>query len=60
MIHNFMSGFVELGGQVGFGDRHADPVGKTLPERTGGYFHTGSQAILGVAGGFAAPLAESF
>ena len=52
-------GAVVRGGQVRFGDRQADAVGEALAERAGGQLDAGRQAVLGVAGRLAAPLAEA-
>ena len=49
---------VELGRQAALGDGHADAVGEALAERPGRRLDAGRQAVLGMAGRDAAPLAE--
>ena len=44
---------------MGFGDGQADAVGKPLAEGAGGKFDAGRQAVFGVAGRLAAPLAKA-
>ncbi|MBV6465850.1 MAG: hypothetical protein PGMFKBFP_01136 [Anaerolineales bacterium] len=44
--------------EVRGGDGHAHAGGESLPERTGGHFHAGSQSVFGMAGRAAAPLTE--
>ena len=58
MVNEGVIGLVEPGCEVGFSYRHADAVGKALPERAGGHFDAGGEAVFGVAGGDTAPLAE--
>ncbi len=60
VVNNCMTRFVEASGQVCFGDRETDGIPDTLTEGAGGYFYTGGFKVLGVTGGFAAPLAELF
>ena len=45
--------------QMPLGDRHADGVGEALPERPGGGLDARHMAVLGVAGGDRAQLAEA-
>ncbi len=45
--------------QMALGHRHADRVGEALPERSGGGLDAGHVAVLGVAGGDRAELAEA-
>ena len=47
-------------GQLRLRDRHADGIGETLPERTGGGLDAWRQAALGMPRRLAAPLAELF
>ena len=49
---------VEPGGQVAFGNGHADAVGETLAEGARGGLDAAGHAQLRVAGGLAAPLPE--
>ncbi len=49
----------EHGGEVPLGDRHADRIGETLAERAGGGFDAGRVAVLRMAGGERAELAEA-
>ena len=51
-------GAVELGRQPALGDGHPDGVGEALAERAGRRLDAGRQAVFGVAGRDAAPLAE--
>ena len=60
VVHNGMSRTVEGSRQIAFSQRHSHPVAETLPQRAGGSFHAGGQAVLGVAWGSAAPLSEPF
>ena len=53
-----MAGAVELVAQAALGDGHPDGVGEALAERAGGRLDARCQAVLGVAGRDAAPLAE--
>ena len=53
-----MAGAVKGGGEPLFGDGHADAVGETLAERAGSGLDTGCMAVLGMAWGHAAVLAE--
>ncbi|EXI65398.1 MAG: hypothetical protein AW08_03195 [Candidatus Accumulibacter adjunctus] len=50
VIDDRMSGPVEALRQQPFGEGHADRVGQTLPERSGGGFDAGRHAELGVPG----------
>jgi len=56
--NDVVAGPVEGGGEPLFGDGHADAVGEALAERAGGGLDTGRVAVLGVAWGHAAVLAE--
>ena len=58
VVDQRMVGAVELGREAAFGDRHADPVGEALAERTGRRLDAGRQAVFGMAGRARAPLAE--
>src|SRR5262249_37658419 len=58
-IDDLKSRLVVAGGQISFGDGHADPVAKTLTERSCGSLHSRSYAALGMAGCPALPLAEA-
>jgi hypothetical protein len=58
VVHDLMTGPVEIGRQVPFGHGHADGVGKSLAQRTGGGLDAGCVAVFGMAGGLAAPLPE--
>ena len=49
----------ELGGQVGFGDSHADGIGEALAERAGGRFDAGRVVVFRMAGGDRAQLAKA-
>ena len=49
---------VEVRGEEALGDGHAHAVGEALAQRAGGRLDAGREAVLGVAGGAAAPLAE--
>lgn len=60
MIHDFMSGAIEHGREMCLGKRHAHTVAKALSERTSCRLNAGRQTVLGMAGGFAAELAEFF
>ena len=53
------AGLVEARGEPGFSDSHTDRVTKALAERTGGDFDADGVAAFGMAGSFAAPLAEA-
>ena len=44
--------------QQPLGERHADGVGEALAERAGGRLDAGGVAVLGMAGGLGAELAE--
>ena len=55
MVHRLGS---EVSAQATLGDRHADRVGESLPERAGGHLDTGGVVHLGVARRGRAPLAE--
>ena len=48
----------ETGRQVALHHGHADRVGKSLTQGTGGGLDPGGMAVFGMAGGFAAPLPE--
>src|SRR5207237_1763310 len=52
--------FVELCSEMCRSHCHADAVGETLAQRTGGNFHTRSQSIFGMPWRFGAPLAKAF
>ena len=58
VIHDVVTGAVEAGGQMSFGHGHADGVGKSLTQGTGGGLHPGCVAVFRMAGGLAAPLPE--
>ncbi len=58
VVDDFLSGLVERGGEVGFGDGHADGVARSLAERAGGRLDSGRVAMLGVPGRLASPLAK--
>ena len=58
VVDDGVAGAVVRRRQVRFGDGQANAVGKTLTERPGGQLDAGRQAVLGVAGCPAAPLAE--
>ena len=60
MIHEVMPQAVVARGEMAFRDGHADAIGKSLAERTGGGFHDGGHAALGMTGREAAPLAKPF
>ena len=57
MIEQFITKFRR---QMCFGNRKADAVGESLPERPGGGLHAGGQAVFGMAGRDAAPLSKMF
>ena len=48
VIDDLVAVTVELGGKTLFGDRHADGVADTLPQRTGGCLHAGRIAVFGM------------
>jgi hypothetical protein len=58
VIHDLVSVPVEAVRQEAFRDRHADRIRRPLAQRPGRGLHAGSQAVLGVAGSAASPLAE--
>ena len=60
MIDDRVVGPVKFGGQVGLRDRHAHPVGKSLPQRAGSGFDAGGHAVFRVAWRPGTPLAEVF
>ncbi len=49
----------EGGGQVALGNGHADRIGESLAERSGGRLHSGGQKVLGMARRDRAELAEA-
>ena len=55
MVHKVRT---EAGGHAALRQRHADRVGETLAERAGGGLDPGGEAVLRMAGGAAAELAE--
>src|SRR4029453_187061 len=59
VIDNFESRTIVARGQIGLRDGHANPVAKTLTQRSGRSLDARSQAALGMAGGVALPLAEA-
>ncbi len=59
MVDDLVPGPVVDLGQVGLGDRHTDAVAEPLPQRTRGRLDARCQPELRMAGGKAAPLAES-
>src|SRR6185369_6185821 len=59
VIDQFVARPVELRRQQPFGDRHADRVGNTLPERAGGGLDAGREAVLRMARRLRAELAEA-
>ena len=58
VIHHVVAGPIECGGQPALRDCQSHRVPNTLTERTGGNFHPGHDAILGMARSAAPPLAE--
>ena len=58
MVHHGEAVAVEHGGQVLLGHGHAHGVGDALAQGAGGGLHHGRVAVLGMAGGLGAPLAE--
>ena len=52
-------GVAEDRGEMALGDRHADGIGEALAERAGGGLDAGRMAVLGMAGGERAELAEA-
>ena len=58
VVDDGMTGAIELGGQLLFGQRHADRVGETLPKRAGGGLDARRHAHFGVARRLAVHLAE--
>ncbi len=48
----------ELGGELGFGNRHADRIGKALAQRTGGGLDAVGKVVFRVAGSLGMQLAE--
>src|SRR5580704_7558580 len=59
VIHDTVAGPVVAGCQPSFGDRQADSVPETLPQRTSGYFDARRMTALGMSRRPAAPLAET-
>jgi len=55
MVDQFVA---EAGVEQPFRERHADGVGQPLPQRAGGGLDAGGVAVLGMAGGARAELAE--
>ncbi len=58
VIDDVVAGAVEAGGEHALGEREADARGDALAERAGGRLDPGRVAVLGVAGGRRAELAE--
>ena len=58
VVHDVEALAVEMRGQVGLGQRHAHGVADALAQGTGGGFDAGGVAVLGMAGGEGAELAE--
>ena len=58
VVHHRLFRGIELGGQHAFGQSHAHGRGNALAQRTGGHFHAGRQAALGMPRRLGAPLAE--
>ncbi len=58
MVHNVMTGSIKAFSQVAFGKGHAHTIGKALSQRAGGGLHPRCEPVFGMAGCFAAPLAE--
>jgi len=59
VVHEAQPWAVVLRGEELLRERHADRVGKALPERPGGGLDAGYAAALGVPGGLRAELAEA-
>ena len=59
VVDDLVPGPVELGRQASLGDGHAHGVGEALAQRTGGRLDAGGQAVLRVARGPRAQLAEA-
>src|SRR6266850_3009637 len=59
VIDDLESRMVIARGQIGLSDGHADPVAKTLTERSRRSLDARSQPALGMARGAALPLAEA-
>ena len=58
VVNDFVAGAVEASGQPTLGEGHAHGVGESLPQRAGGDFDAGGEAVFRVTGGLAAPLPE--
>jgi hypothetical protein len=59
VVHHHVAGAVELGGQLPFRQGHPHGGGDPLPQRPRGHLHPRGVAVLGVARGLGAPLAEA-
>ena len=59
MVDDPVGAPVEPLGVMGLGEREADPVGKSLPERAGGDLDPRGVTVLGVAWALALPLAKA-
>ncbi len=58
VVDHLESGTVVARRELRFGNRHADRIGESLPERAGRDLHTWRVAALGMSRRFAAKLAE--
>ena len=58
VIHNLVAGAIEVCGQILLRDTHAHAVAEALPQWSRSGFDSGHQPMLGMARGFASPLAE--
>ena len=59
MVHHLVPWAVELRSQLSFRQRQAHGGGDTLAQGPRGYLHPRGMAVLGVARGLGAPLAEA-